>query len=215
MKKISIISACTDLGLKIDGAELGAQALTEGLKPSNISQNYILKGSKKSEESHSNSDSNDINSFVSKFDDLLLEMHEIHFEENMNNAEKDAYYTKMHNLVLLAEGVGGASELSKYIEDKTGIETRATVLGHIQRGGSPVPEDRILASKMAEEAICLLEKRDILIPRIMLSINISLYILKNYCFFHYLAEELLSVADVSLTRPSGWSETFNSLVLSS
>ena len=69
MKKISIISACTDLGLKIDGAELGAQALTEGLKPSNISQNYILKGSKKSEESHSNSDSNDINSFVSKFDD--------------------------------------------------------------------------------------------------------------------------------------------------
>lgn len=47
MKKISIISACTDLGLKIDGAELGAQALTEGLKPSNISQNYILKGSKK------------------------------------------------------------------------------------------------------------------------------------------------------------------------
>ena len=52
MKKISIISACTDLGLKIDGAELGAQALTEGLKPSNISQNYILKGSKKREESH-------------------------------------------------------------------------------------------------------------------------------------------------------------------
>lgn len=32
-------------------------------------------------------------------------------------------------------------------------------MGHIQRGGSPVPEDRILASKMAEEAICLLEKR--------------------------------------------------------
>ena len=87
MKKISIISACTDLGLKIDGAELGAQALTEGLKSSNISQNYILKGNKKSEESHSSSSSNDINSFVSKFDDLLLEMHEIHFEEKMNDAE--------------------------------------------------------------------------------------------------------------------------------
>lgn len=110
MKKISIISACTDLGLKIDGAELGAQALTEGLKPSNISQNYILKGSKKSEESHSNSDSNDINSFVSKFDDLLLEMHEIHFEENMNNAEKDAYYTKMHNLVLAVKALDSKNE---------------------------------------------------------------------------------------------------------
>ena len=41
---------------------------------------------------------------------------------------------KMHNLVLLAEGVGGASELAKYVEAQTGIETRATVLGHIQRG---------------------------------------------------------------------------------
>lgn len=73
----------------------------------------------------------------------------------------------------------------------------------------------IITQYMNIMRICLLEKRDILIPRIMLSINISLYILKNYCFFHYLAEELLSVADVSLTRPSGWSETFNSLVLSS
>ena len=73
----------------------------------------------------------------------------------------------------------------------------------------------IITQYMNIMRICLLEKRDILIPRIMLSINISLYILKNYCFFHYLVEELLSVADVSLTRPSGWSETFNSLVLSS
>ena len=73
----------------------------------------------------------------------------------------------------------------------------------------------IITQYMNIMRIFLLEKRDILIPRIMLSINISLYILKNYCFFHYLAEELLSVADVSLTRPSGWSETFNSLVLSS
>ena len=63
---------------------------------------------------------------------------------------------KMHNLVLLAEGVGGASELSKYIEDKTGIETRATVLGHIQRGGAPRAFDRVLASRMGSKAIELL-----------------------------------------------------------
>ena len=63
---------------------------------------------------------------------------------------------KMHNLVLLAEGVGGASELSKYIEDKTGIETRATVLGHIQRGGAPSAFDRVLASRMGSKAIELL-----------------------------------------------------------
>lgn len=42
----------------------------------------------------------------------------------------------------------------------------------------------IITQYMNIMRICLLEKRDILIPRIMLSINISLYILKNYCFFH-------------------------------
>ena len=110
MKKVSIISACTDLGLKIDGAELGAQVLTNDLKSSNISHIYVLKGNKKDEESNSSSDSNDINSFVSKFDDLLLDMHEIHFEENMNGEEKDAYYKKMHNLVLAVKALDSKNE---------------------------------------------------------------------------------------------------------
>jgi len=60
---------------------------------------------------------------------------------------------KMHNLIILAEGVGGATELAKQIEDITGIESRATVLGHIQRGGSPSSFDRILASKMGVAAV--------------------------------------------------------------
>lgn len=60
---------------------------------------------------------------------------------------------KMHNLILLAEGVGGAFQLAKEVEDVTGIETRATVLGHIQRGGSPSAFDRILASKMGAKAV--------------------------------------------------------------
>ena len=42
---------------------------------------------------------------------------------------------KMHNLIILAEGVGGATELAKQVEEITGIESRATVLGHMQRGG--------------------------------------------------------------------------------
>ncbi len=110
MKKISIISACTDLGLKIDGAELGAQALTDGLKSSNISQNYILKGNKKSEASKTNLVSSDINSFVTKFDDLLLNMHDLHFEENMNAEERKAYYEKMHNLVLAVKALDSKNE---------------------------------------------------------------------------------------------------------
>lgn len=110
MKKISIISACTDLGLKIDGAELGAQALTDGLKSSNISQNYILKGNKKAKASKTNLDSDDINSFVSKFDNLLLNMHDLHFEENMNTEERKAYYEKMHNLVLAVKALDSKNE---------------------------------------------------------------------------------------------------------
>ena len=60
---------------------------------------------------------------------------------------------KIHNLILLAEGVGGAEELAKYVESVTGIETRATVLGHIQRGGSPSGTDRVLASRMGSKAV--------------------------------------------------------------
>ena len=62
-------------------------------------------------------------------------------------------YGKMHNLILLAEGVGGAFDLAKELEEITGIETRATVLGHIQRGGSPSSFDRVLASRMGAKAV--------------------------------------------------------------
>lgn len=60
---------------------------------------------------------------------------------------------KMHNLIILAEGVGGAYELAKEVEEVTGIETRATILGHIQRGGSPSATDRVLASRMGAKAV--------------------------------------------------------------
>ncbi len=63
---------------------------------------------------------------------------------------------KMHNLILLAEGVGGAEELAKHVEEMTGIETRATILGHIQRGGSPTAFDRVLASRMGAKAVDVL-----------------------------------------------------------
>lgn len=60
---------------------------------------------------------------------------------------------KTHSIIMLAEGIGGAFELAKDIEDVTGIESRATVLGHIQRGGSPSAFDRILASNMGAKAV--------------------------------------------------------------
>ncbi|MGI6112517.1 MAG: 6-phosphofructokinase [Mahellales bacterium] len=63
---------------------------------------------------------------------------------------------KLHSIIILAEGVGGSIELGQRIQEKTGIETRATILGHIQRGGSPTARDRILASVMGAKAVELL-----------------------------------------------------------
>ncbi|MCM1988435.1 6-phosphofructokinase [Oceanirhabdus seepicola] len=60
---------------------------------------------------------------------------------------------KTHNIIILAEGVGGANELAKEIEDITGVVSRATILGHIQRGGSPVTFDRILGARLGAHAI--------------------------------------------------------------
>ncbi|MDR1537021.1 MAG: 6-phosphofructokinase [Clostridiales bacterium] len=64
---------------------------------------------------------------------------------------------KKHNLIVVAEGVGGSASLAKQIEQLTGIETRATILGHLQRGGSPSAVDRMHASIMGYTAVqCIL-----------------------------------------------------------
>lgn len=65
---------------------------------------------------------------------------------------------KHHFIVVLAEGAGSAVEMAKKIEEKTGIETRPTVLGYLQRGGSPTAEDRNLASLMGMRAVECLKK---------------------------------------------------------
>lgn len=65
---------------------------------------------------------------------------------------------KLSSIIVLAEGAGNAFELGKEIQEKTGIETRATVLGHIQRGGNPTATDRILASRMGAYAVKLLSE---------------------------------------------------------
>lgn len=65
---------------------------------------------------------------------------------------------KKHFIIVVAEGVGGVEDLAKYIEKRTGIESRATILGHVQRGGSPTLRDRLMATAMGVEAVDLLEK---------------------------------------------------------
>jgi 6-phosphofructokinase 1 len=63
---------------------------------------------------------------------------------------------KLHHIIVLAEGVGDAYDLAKKIKEKTGIDTRVTILGHIQRGGTPTTFDRIIASEMGRKAVELL-----------------------------------------------------------
>ncbi|WP_343188033.1 6-phosphofructokinase [Buchnera aphidicola (Ceratoglyphina bambusae)] len=60
---------------------------------------------------------------------------------------------KKHSIIAITENLYDVKNLAKYIEKKTNRETRATILGHIQRGGSPVVYDRILASRMGAFAV--------------------------------------------------------------
>ena len=65
---------------------------------------------------------------------------------------------KTQSIILVAEGVGSADDICKQIQEKTGLESRTTVLGHIQRGGSPTAKDRILASEFGAHAVqCLID----------------------------------------------------------
>ena len=65
---------------------------------------------------------------------------------------------KRHFIIIVAEGVGHAQEIANEIQARTGIDTRATILGHVQRGGSPTLRDRVNASAMGYHAVCLLEQ---------------------------------------------------------
>ncbi|HER25213.1 MAG TPA: 6-phosphofructokinase [Candidatus Atribacteria bacterium] len=65
---------------------------------------------------------------------------------------------KTHCIVVIAEGVGKTNEVTKYLEDKIGYETRITILGYLQRGGSPSAFDRILASRLGAAAVEHLSK---------------------------------------------------------
>ncbi len=79
------------------------------------------------------------------------------FERDVLGRIKATYKTgKRHFIIIVAEGIGGVEEMSKKIQNVTGIDTRPTILGHVQRGGSPTVFDRVLASRMGSAAVDLL-----------------------------------------------------------
>lgn len=63
---------------------------------------------------------------------------------------------KKHHIIINAEGIGHSTSMARRIEAATGIETRATIIGHIQRGGNPTCKDRVYASSMGVLAVNLL-----------------------------------------------------------
>ncbi len=79
--------------------------------------------------------------------------------QEINLKVKEGYQRgKTHCIIVIAEGVGKTDEVSKYLEDKIGYETRITILGYLQRGGSPSAFDRLLASRLGAAAVELLLK---------------------------------------------------------
>lgn len=89
-------------------------------------------------------------------DILLPEKYDYDEQKIIDNIIENRRYGKRHHIIVNAEGIGHSSSMAKRIEAATGIETRATILGHMQRGGSPTARDRVYASTMGCMAVDLL-----------------------------------------------------------
>lgn len=89
-------------------------------------------------------------------DILLPEKYNYDEQLIVNNIINNRKRGKKHHIIINAEGIGHSTSMAKRIEAATGVETRATILGHMQRGGSPTCKDRVYASTMGAMAVDLL-----------------------------------------------------------
>lgn len=90
---------------------------------------------------------------------ILIPEIELNIDDVISKIKQSQKIGKNHFIIVVAEGVAcGVDEIAKIIEEKTGVESRATVLGHVQRGGNPTVRDRVIATRMANEAVYLLSK---------------------------------------------------------
>jgi len=89
-------------------------------------------------------------------DVLIPEKYDYSEQKLIDHIVENRKRGKQHHIIINAEGIGHSMSLAKRIEAATGIETRATILGHMQRGGSPTCKDRVYASMMGAYAVDLL-----------------------------------------------------------
>ncbi len=89
-------------------------------------------------------------------DILIPEKYDGNEQTLINHIIQNRKRGKNHHIIINAEGIGHSTSMAKRIEAATGMETRATILGYMQRGGSPTCKDRVYASVMGEKAVELL-----------------------------------------------------------
>jgi 6-phosphofructokinase 1 len=89
-------------------------------------------------------------------DIIIPEKYDFDEQKLVNHIIRNRKLGKKHHLIINAEGIGHSTSMAKRIEAATGVETRATILGYMQRGGSPTCKDRVYASTMGAYAVDLL-----------------------------------------------------------
>ena len=89
-------------------------------------------------------------------EDILLPEKYDYNEQIINNIINNRKHGKTHHIIINAEGIGHSTSMARRIEAATGIETRATILGYMQRGGNPTCKDRFYASIMGAYAADIL-----------------------------------------------------------
>lgn len=133
-------------------------------------------------------------------DVLLPEKFKYDEQTLVNNIIRNRKRGKKHHIIINAEGIGHSGSMAKRIEAATGIETRATILGHMQRGGIPTCRDRVVASIMgayAADLLCEGKSNRVVASRggeyIDLDINEALAMQKDINPYEYEVCQMLSI----------------------
>jgi len=87
---------------------------------------------------------------------ILVPEYPVDYDQVVERLERGRHRGKLHSVIVLAEGVGSALNVSQEIARRSKLESRVTILGHIQRGGAPTAFDCLLASRLGARAVELL-----------------------------------------------------------
>ena len=94
-------------------------------------------------------------------EDVLIPEEYTDIDKLVSNVKKSRTRGKRFGIIIVSEGdeAGGAFQLANKVKELTGLDIRVSILGHIQRGGSPMPEDRIWATRMGEAAFQFIQEK--------------------------------------------------------